>query len=210
MKITIIPVGILETNCYLLASEEGNCAVIDPGAQPEKILETIDKKKLVPQYILLTHGHHDHIGGVKRVLEAFPGAVLAIGVNDLEMLGDNRKSLGMANDRLDQSDRGNAKTLVENDELTLDELRIKVLDTPGHTRGGVTYLCGDVLFTGDTLFAGDVGRCDLPGGNYAVLKKSLAKLTALKGDYRVFPGHGPSSTLDTERERNPYINGEIE
>lgn len=210
MNITVIPVGTLGTNCYLLASKEGNCAVIDPGAQPDKIEDAIRQKGLTPRYILLTHGHHDHIGGVKKLMTAFE-PVLAIGARDMELLTDSRKSLAAAKyNKLDDFMLENARALEDGEELELDELLIRILETPGHTKGGVVYLCEDVIFSGDTLFAGDVGRCDLYGGDYPTMKRSLARLRDLVGDYRVFPGHGPSTTLEEERKNNPYVNGRAE
>jgi glyoxylase-like metal-dependent hydrolase (beta-lactamase superfamily II) len=191
MKLKAISVGYLGTNCYFLASDAKNCAVIDPGAQPEKLLDYISGEKLVPKYVLITHGHHDHTGAVERLVSEFPEARLLIGKNDLEMLKGGCKSL--------------AGTVSDSDKLELDELVIEVLETPGHTRGGVCYLCEGQMFSGDTLFDGDVGRCDLAGGDYSVMKKSLRKLCALEGDYRVYPGHGGSTSLERERAVNPYI-----
>ena len=206
MNIANIPVGFLGTNCYIVSVDSGACAVIDPGAQPEKIITYLDGKGLKAEYILLTHGHHDHIGGVKKLMEAYPDAKLRIGENDIEMLDDTKKSLAL--DRYDESEHfllEKAEPLHDGDELTLGDLTIRVVATPGHTKGGVCYVCDDAIFSGDTLFRGDVGRCDLYGGNYGALKESLKKLTELDGDYAVYPGHGADSTLDYERKNNMYI-----
>jgi len=206
MNIAIMPVGFLGTNCYVLSAASGACAVIDPGAQPEKITSYIDGKKLKVEHILLTHGHHDHIGGVKKLMESYPDAKLAIGADDIEMLGDAKKSLAF--DRYDSSENfliGNAEPLHDGGELKLDDLTIRVVATPGHTAGGVCYVCGNAIFSGDTLFRGDVGRCDLSGGDYGKLLKSLKKLAELDGDYEVYPGHGEDSTLEYERKNNMYI-----
>ena len=99
------------------------------------------------------------------------------------------------------------KEIEEGRKLSLDDLTIKVIETPGHSLGGVCYLCGEVIFAGDTLFRETVGRCDLYGGNFDTLRQSLAKLAALEGDYTVYPGHGDSTTLAYERQNNPYMNG---
>ncbi len=207
MKVIIAPVGTLGTNCYIVSSEQGSCFVVDPGAQPEKLAGILEEHHLTPKYILLTHGHHDHIGGVKGLMRKFPDAVLYIGENDKEMLEDATKSYANRWENGEDFRISGAQTLKEGDTLEVDELTIAVLDTPGHTKGGVCYLCGDVIFSGDTLFRGDIGRCDLYGGNFEVMKQSLAKLAALEGDYTVYPGHDASTTLDYERAYNPYLRG---
>ncbi len=206
MNMTTVSVGLLGTNCYILSSNKNNCAVIDPGAQSEKILARIAEEKLDVKYILLTHGHHDHIGAVKKVLEKFPEAKLYIGKNDLEMLTDGSKSL--ASIRYNKSGEyfiECAETVSDGDEVTLDELNVRVVESPGHTKGGVCYICQDMLFSGDTLFYGDVGRCDLYGSNYDSMLATLRKLSALNGDYHVYPGHGESTSLEYERQHNSYI-----
>lgn len=206
MNITIAPVGLLGTNCYIVTSEEGGCFVVDPGAQPVKILQLLEEKKLTPKYILLTHGHYDHIGGVRRLLEAFPEAELYIGEGDYELLSDPKKNYIL--DRgLSEEDYHlpQAKTVSEGHIFELDELEIGVLATPGHTKGGVCYLCGEVIFSGDTLFLENCGRCDLYGGDFEVMKESLARLAGLEGDYTVYPGHGESTSMEHERGHNPYI-----
>lgn len=206
MDIIIIPVGSLGTNCYLLRSKAGGCAVIDPGAQAEKIIARIAAENLSVKYILLTHGHHDHIGGVKRLAAEYPDAEIYIGKNDLEMLTDTGKSYAaLRHGQADEFVISRAGTVEDGRELELDELVIRVMETPGHTKGGVCYICEDVIFSGDTLFYRDVGRCDLYGGDYDVMKASLRKLVALSGNYRVYPGHGEDTTLDFERSKNTYI-----
>ncbi|MDL2233308.1 MBL fold metallo-hydrolase [Ruminococcaceae bacterium OttesenSCG-928-L11] len=206
MTVGIIPVGMLGTNCYIIKTDGESCAVVDPGAQPERIIRELEELRAVPRMILLTHGHHDHIGGVKKLMARYPDAVLYIGKGDAEMLGDTQKSLAVFRNS-DDSDFviGNARTLADGDVLQLEELEIRVLETPGHTKGGVTYLCEDAMFAGDTLFYGDVGRTDLYGGDYTTLLRSLRKLAEVEGDYRVYPGHGDSTTLQFERQNNSYI-----
>lgn len=206
MKLYMKPVGAIGTNCYIAADESGACAVIDPGAQGDKLVAFLNERKLTPEYILLTHGHYDHIGGVNAIRKAFPEAKLAIGQNDAEQLYDPEKSLAAAHgfqggDYIMKAD----ETLCEGDEITVKGLTFTVIDTPGHTRGCVTYRCGDLLFTGDALFRGSVGRTDLYGGSYPLLMKSVGKLAALEGDLRVLPGHGLDSTLEEERVNNPYL-----
>ena len=206
MKVTTIPVGMLGTNCHILESVDKKCAVIDPGANAEKICDFIEKNNLVPEYILLTHGHYDHIGAVKAVMRMFPKAKLYIGARDAEMLENPEKSLAV----IRGGDCANfiitgMETVKENDEIQLDELTIKVLDAPGHTKGGVVYTCMDALFAGDTLFRDSVGRTDLYGGNFAILRRTLEKLAKLEQNYFVYTGHGENTTLDYERRNNQYM-----
>ncbi|MBC8585000.1 MBL fold metallo-hydrolase [Youxingia wuxianensis] len=205
MKLYIKPVGPIGTNCYIVADDNNIAVIIDPGAQAEKLMEFIKKMQLKPEYILLTHGHYDHIGGVKWLIEDY-GCKLVIGEKDAEQLADREKSLATMRGMTPDIYILHPDILVkEGDVLTAGELSFEVIDTPGHTKGGVTYRCGGLLFTGDTLFAGDIGRTDLYGGDYHTLLASVKKLAELPGDYRVLPGHGSDSTLDMERKLNPYI-----
>ena len=206
MKLFNIPVGSLGTNCYILASEAGNCVIIDPGAQAGKLLGFIGDNKLTPKKILLTHGHHDHIGALKEVLETDDNLKAIIGGEDIELITASDKSLSVLH-MPDAGDFIKSRTEVvsDNASITLDELTIKVIATPGHTKGCVCYIVGDIIFSGDTLFYEEVGRCDLYGGSYPTIKRSLLKLCALPGDYVVYPGHGESTTLNHERKYNRYI-----
>lgn len=206
MKLYMKPVGAIGTNCYIVADDSGVCAVIDPGAQGEKLIAFLKERDLSPEYILLTHGHYDHIGGVRAILEAFPEAKLAIGKEDAEQLYDPEKSLAAAHGFPNGNYVMKADELLsEGDTVTVGDTVFTVIDTPGHTKGCVTYRCGDLLFTGDALFRGSVGRTDLYGGSYPTLMASVRKLAALEGDFRVLPGHGMDSTLDEERHGNPYL-----
>ena len=206
MNLTIIPVGTLGTNCYLIISEKGSGALVDPGAGGEKIAKILEKKNCALKYILLTHGHWDHTGGVRYLLGKYPEAECCIGKADREMITDEEKFSEMI--------RGNpwenhyipeAKELVDGDKIELDELTFTVMETPGHSFGSVCFICQDAIFSGDTLFWENVGRCDLYGGSFDTMQASLAKLAGLPGDYTVYPGHGQSTTLQYEREKNPYF-----
>lgn len=206
MKVITLPVGPLAANCYLLTSAGGGCAVIDPGAEATRIAREIADGGLIPRMILLTHGHHDHFGGVKQLLGRFPQIPVYIGAEDQELLADPLKSYAAIRHRdLKDFTIETAQSLATGDVLALDELTIHTLHTPGHTRGGVVYLCGDALLTGDTLFLKDCGNCDLYGGSFQAMKDSLKRLAQLPGDYAVYPGHGPATTLAFEREHNPYM-----
>jgi len=197
MLIKTLTVGQIETNCYIVTDENTlECAVIDPGDESNAILDYIEDHKLKPKYIFLTHGHFDHTMAVTAVREE-TGAVVCM----------NKKDAGAVIENAPFKFNPPADTIYykEGDRLTVGSLTFEVLETPGHTPGGVTLKCGDALFTGDTLFAGSCGRTDLYGGDMNELLRSLKRLADLPGNYEVYPGHMDSSTLDRERRYNYYI-----
>ena len=156
--------------------------------------------------ILVTHGHYDHIGGVKAIAQKY-GAKIVISEQDAEQLTDRSKSLASA-----RFPAGEDPYLMEADLMLKDGdtvrtggLEFTAILTPGHTKGDITYRCGGVLFTGDTLFAGDCGRTDLRGGSWEEILVSLGRLGRLEGNYHVLPGHEGTSDLDTERQVNRYL-----
>lgn len=193
MTIHTLPLGYLQTNCYILQSDTGHCLVIDPADQADVILDFIQTKGLTLDAILLTHGHFDHVGAVKY-LSAETDCPVYIHEADL--------SLPPA---ITAGKLYHTHTYAEGDTLTLADLTFKVLHTPGHTPGSVCLLVGDTLFSGDTLFRGSCGRTDFPGGSWEQIQSSLKALAALPGDYRVLPGHGEQTTLEWERTHNPYL-----
>lgn len=198
MKVKAIQVGELATNCYILIDDEAKkAAVIDPGAEAELILAELDKTDAQVEYILLTHGHYDHIGAVARIHEALPQTKVYLHKADSRGTGFHVVPLADQVEDLQYYDDG--------DTLTLGSLTIHVIHTPGHTPGGVTLRVKDVLFTGDTLFAGSMGRSDFPGGNTQQLFASLKKLAQLEGNYHVLPGHEGTTTLDRERQSNVFV-----
>ncbi len=198
MKIKSIQVGGLATNCYILMDEvEKKAAVIDPGDEADRILAQLNGLDAQVEYILLTHGHYDHIGGVAQLHEALPQAKVYIHQADSRGTGFHVVPLADQVTDLLYYDDGDA--------LTLGSLTIRVIHTPGHAPGGVTLRVEDVLFTGDTLFAGSMGRSDFPGGNTRQLFASLKKLAQLEGDYRVLPGHEMTTTLERERRSNVFV-----
>ena len=192
MTIRTLILGPLQVNCYILWETE-QCLVIDPGFEPERVMKTCDELGLKIQAILLTHGHFDHVGGVKKIAEK-TGCQVFLHPDELSL------PPFITSGKLYYTD-----TYAEGDEITLAGMTFTVLHTPGHTPGAVCLHFGDHLFTGDTLFAGSCGRTDLPGGSFATIKASLKRLVNLPGDATVYPGHGETTTLETERKNNPYI-----
>ena len=195
MNIITLVLGPLETNCYLVSDERsGLCAVIDPATRSAKILETVQAQGWRVGCILLTHAHFDHTGALKSLHAALPDVPVYVHAQDTD------NNTNMSNGNLVYTD-----TYADGDVALCGELAFRVLHTPGHTPGSVCLQCENALFTGDTLFAGSYGRTDFIGGDEAAMRRSLARLGHLEGDYTVLPGHGESSTLDYERRTNPYL-----
>ena len=198
MKVKMIQVGPIGTNCYILEDEETQkAAVIDPGDDGAAIADVLKEDRAQVEYILLTHGHYDHTTGVPDLKARFPEARVYIHRADANGAGSQLFPLA-----------GQIKDLCyygEGDTLTLGSLTIQVMETPGHSPGSVTLKVGDVLFTGDTLFCGSCGRTDLAGGSYEEIMASLKRLGELEGNFHVCPGHDRTSTLERERQYNPFL-----
>lgn len=202
IKVKSIVLGKLENNCYLITDEKsGKSALIDCTEASQKMIDFIGDADL--EYILLTHGHFDHIGGVEEIKEKY-GAKVAVGEGDAKMLTSSKHSLAAFCGELQKNVEADI-ILVDGDEIKLGETTIKVMATPGHTKGGVCYIVDDIIFSGDTLFYCTCGRTDFPGGSLEEIKNSLKRLASLDGDYKILAGHDRSSTLDFERKFNPYM-----
>ncbi len=196
MLIKTIPVGQLETNCYVVTDEKSrDCAVIDQGDESNAILDYLEDNKLRCRAVFLTHGHFDHVGAAEAVAEETGATVYMNKLDDAEV----RRSLHFPFHL-----PANGEYYGDGDSVEIGSLRFEVIATPGHTPGGVTLRCEDALFTGDTLFRGSCGRTDLPGGDVFEELRSLKRLCELPGDYEVYPGHMDASTLARERMLNYY------
>jgi len=197
MKVKLLQVGPLGTNCYLLVDETTNkAAVVDPGGDAERIQAALEQMGVELEYILLTHGHYDHTTAVNAVHEQ-TGATVCIHAADA--------NADMENAPYRFSPPAGTVYYKEGDEFEVGSLKFTVYETPGHSPGCVCLLCGDSLFTGDTLFRDSCGRTDLPGGDMPTLLRSLKKICDLPGNLDVYPGHMDATTLDRERRFNYYV-----
>jgi glyoxylase-like metal-dependent hydrolase (beta-lactamase superfamily II) len=204
MIIKKISVGMIEENCYVVKDEESKeIAVIDPGDEGNEIINLIEDLGGTLKYILLTHGHYDHVGAVNCLSEKY-GIKAYINENDYKyMIKRDRLFFIQSCDCLEPK-------LKDGNDFTLGNTHIKCIETPGHSEGGVSFIVGDNVFVGDTLFYNSVGRTDFVGGDFKTLVKSINdKLINLGDNVVVYPGHGGSTTIGYERQWNPYIRNEF-
>lgn len=202
MAVDCITTGRLYTNTYLIV-DGADAIVVDPGADYERIVAHLNKLGATAKYVLITHAHFDHIGVVARFAEN--GAKIYISKIDYDMLikSEFYNDLGYFGENVQEFA---ADALVcDGDKFTICNHQFTVISTPGHTPGGVCYVAENCIFTGDTLFRLSVGRTDFPFCSHSDLMQSVKRLFALAGDYTVYPGHGESSTLNFERNNNPYV-----
>ena len=194
LNIHTMPLGLYQTNTYIVSREGSNkCIVIDPGYEADTSLNRTALLGLQVEAILLTHAHFDHLGAVRSI----------VADTDCQVFVDE-KELTLPPTMTDGPIFYTGLYPAEG-VISLGDLDIKVIRTPGHTPGSVCLLIADAMFSGDTLFAGSMGRCDFPGSSIFDMRKSLKKLYNLAGDYRVFPGHAEATTLEYERKTNPYL-----
>jgi len=204
--IKTIPVGMTQANCYILGCEETKMgAVIDPGDEGERILEAVEGSGLKITHVLLTHAHFDHMGAGDEVVKA-TGAPLALHPEDLPLLNAGGGAIFFGLPSVPVPDV--SIQLTADQEIVVGELTLRVLHTPGHTPGHVTFYEPNqgIIFDGDVLFAQSIGRSDLPGGSHETLMRSIEEsLMTLPDETVVYSGHGPETTIGRERVMNPWL-----
>lgn len=206
MRTIKIVVGSYEVNCYIIyCSNTKEAIIIDPGDEANRILNEVKKNELKVKYIVLTHGHGDHIGAVKEIIKALNIPLLAH-VDEKELLEDRNKNLSYIMPT-GPTELIADKLLKDGSIIRFGNVGAKVIHTPGHTKGGICLKMGNLLFTGDTIFRASIGRTDLYGGNYQSLINSIKnRLMHLDDSIMIFPGHGDSSTIAYERLFNSFLN----
>lgn len=206
MIIKTLAVGPIVANCYILGCEETKeAAVVDPGDDAPRILMALAESALKVKYILNTHGHFDHVGANKKMKDATAAPILIhpLDAPMLSHLSASAAAWGLSADDSPPPDR----TVEEGDTISFGKnITLKVIHTPGHTPGGISFHADDKVFVGDTLFDGSIGRTDFPGGNFETLISSIKnKLFMLGDDVQVFTGHGPVTTIGKEKRSNPFV-----
>lgn len=210
LAIETIVSEMLEENSYVVSRQGGSaCCIVDPGLSPHHILAYLQKEKLEPAAILVTHAHYDHVGGVEELKRRWPDCPIVTSQREAEKMADPSGNLSAAFGlamRAPKADR----IVADKDVLTLADMTFEVREIPGHSSGHIVFLANDasppVVFVGDVIFAGGVGRTDFPDGDAQALFSGIReKLFALDGATVLYPGHGPSTTVAVERRTNPYV-----
>lgn len=203
MKVETIVVGFLNTNCYI-AHDGKEAVVIDPGANAAEIISTAEALGVTISHIFLTHAHFDHVLAADELIKK-TGAKLVANAAERGRMCDASLSGQTMLRRREFVPLYADIEIAQSGAIDVGEMHFEFILTPGHTEGSMCIICEDTIFSGDTLFAGTCGRCDLEGGDYAEMLKSLKKLYETEGDYKVLPGHEGATTLSYERANNPYM-----
>ncbi|MCL1802370.1 MAG: MBL fold metallo-hydrolase [Eubacteriaceae bacterium] len=199
MNIKAFVLGALQTNCYV-AYSASEAAIIDPAEYSEEIMGFINESRLTVRWIILTHAHYDHVGGAKSFKDSC-GAVLAMSENDIPVLG----SSGMLDSSYLENEIG--FFISDGSQFEIGDEKLAAIHTPGHSPGSVSLYAQGLLFSGDTLFERSIGRTDLYLGSFSEIEKSIKKLYSLQGATIVYPGHGGTTTIGSEKLNNPFVRG---
>ncbi|MHC4553067.1 MAG: MBL fold metallo-hydrolase [Planctomycetota bacterium] len=210
MVIDTLVLGDFQTNSFCVRADEDSaeCLIIDPGLNPEPLIRLLQNSELVPTAIFLTHGHVDHIGGVETVRQYWPDVQVAIHEADAGMLTDPASNLSVMAGVMVQTRPAEIILTDDDNEYQAAGLRFSLLRTPGHTPGGICLYSAaeETVFAGDTLFQGSIGRSDFPGGSHDTLIDAIkTQLLSLPASTRVYPGHGPATTVGEEKKHNPFL-----
>ncbi len=191
MEIKRIVTGSYAENCYLLINyETGSAFMIDPGDEPQVVIDEVNRLNLKIKAVLITHGHFDHTNSIKTIKEKL-NVKIYMNKLDLPLVSDP--------DAVDED-------IKDGDVFTLGDIKVKAIATPGHSMGGMCFMTDNILFSGDTLFEGSIGRTDLQGGDYSQLINSIkSRLLPLPDDTVVYPGHGGVTTIGQEKVYNPFL-----
>ena len=210
--ISVAPIGLFSTNCYIVISDLGNAAIVDAPANGLAVLDEIKKNNAVLDKILLTHGHCDHIETVALLAKKSNATVYIHSLDEPKLYDDNLNLSSYFSDFYEEpvTHYKNAVKINDGDSIALNDLEFKVLHTPGHTSGSVCFILDNIIFSGDTLFNLSVGRTDMIDGDAVKLQNSLQILNSIDNssiDYNILAGHGGKSRLSVEKARNPYLKG---
>lgn len=209
-ELKTIVVGMLDTNCYIYYNSKNEAIIIDPGFEAGKIIKTIQELNLTPKKIILTHGHFDHVSGIDELNKAYPDAEINIHKADFDWYKNGKKTAneyfntGFTDTRMPED----VNFVNEGHYIEIDEISLKVYSTPGHSGGSISLVDEEnlVVFSGDTLFRGGIGRTDLAGGSYDDIMNSIKnKLLKLDPEYKVYPGHGGSTSIKFEKKHNMFL-----
>jgi hypothetical protein len=204
MNIKRIVVGVYAVNCYIVYNDNKNGFIVDPGGDSDDIIKFVDKENIKLEFILLTHGHADHIGAVKIIKEKYNLSIYA-SIKEKDLLKDPIINLSKSIPPFKDIELIADRWLYDEEIIDFYGEKLYIMETPGHTNGSICICMDGVVFSGDTLFRMSIGRSDLPTGSFDEIINSVKKLYNLKKDYRILPGHGAESNLQFERENNPFM-----